>query len=296
MKTAKFQFVVTALLLLFITSCSKKPKVSSVDVTPSQITVSRGETSQFRAEIKGENNPPQNANWTIQGGTNGTIIDANGVLAVAINENLTTLTVTATSTIDSQKSGTAFVLVTSGVERVDVTPATVSVNKGKSQRFIATVVGNNLHSQNVSWTIQGGANGTSIDNGGLLTIVANETAKTITVTATSIDDSGKVGFVSVNVNEAIHPLVGFWDCTKNPMWGSKGGYWIFNNDGSGRSTIDDDFVFRWSTQNNNKLTLTDMGSNYIYSYKISGRTLDIYENGITFIGDEEPIMKFRKRN
>ena len=88
---------------------------------------------------------------------------------------------------------------------VSVNPATVTVEKGKTQQFTATVTGNNNPDQTVTWRVSGGITGTSISEDGLLSITAAETANTLTVIATSTADNSKSGTATVTVTEPPAP-------------------------------------------------------------------------------------------
>ena len=90
------------------------PTVTSVSVSPSPATVQKGGTQQFTATVSGTNNPAQTVRWTVTGGKTGTSISTGGLLTVISDETAATLTVTATSTVDTSKSGTAAVTVQAG--------------------------------------------------------------------------------------------------------------------------------------------------------------------------------------
>ena len=83
---------------------------------------------------------------------------------------------------------------------VMVTPETATVEKGKTQQFTATVVGQGEFDRTVTWSVIGGA-GTSVDANGLLTVGKNETAKTLKVRATSNADNKPFGEATVTVKE-----------------------------------------------------------------------------------------------
>jgi formylglycine-generating enzyme required for sulfatase activity len=124
---------------------------------------------------------------------------------VALDETATSLTVTATSTVDNTKSGTAVVTVIT-VSSVTVSPATKVVIKGGTQPFTAVVVGTGYPAQDVTWTVNSSA-GTTIDlTGGLLTVASGETATSLTVTATSTVDTGKSGTATVTVSPPVTDL------------------------------------------------------------------------------------------
>jgi len=176
------------------------PTVTTVVVAPPTVDVSRGNTQQFTATVNGTNTPPQTVNWTVTttaGGTAVSTINNSGLLTVANNETNTTLTVRATSTYDTSKSGTAEVTVTLPPVSVIVSPASATVAKCQAQIFTATVYDSNNPnpSQTVMWTVttSSGGNPVSTINSstGLLDVAYNETATTLIVRATSVADFTK---------------------------------------------------------------------------------------------------------
>jgi formylglycine-generating enzyme required for sulfatase activity len=178
------------------------PVVTGVTVSPPTESVNKGGTQTFTATVEGTGNPPQTVTWKVEGSSAGTAIDNVGVLAVALDETPGTLTITATSTVDTGKSGTATVTVSNfsvTVDTVTVNPGTTSVNKGGTQTFTATVAGTGNPAQTVTWKVEGGIAGTTISAGGILTVAAGETATSLTVTATSTVDNSKSGTGTVTV-------------------------------------------------------------------------------------------------
>ena len=92
------------------------PTVTSVSVSPNPATVQKGGTQQFTAIVSGTNNPAQTVSWSLSGAEKpGTSISTGGLLTVAADETAATLTVTATSTVDATKGGTATVTVQTDV-------------------------------------------------------------------------------------------------------------------------------------------------------------------------------------
>ena len=86
------------------------------------------------------------------------------------------------------------------VSTVAVKPSTASVAKGGSKLFTASVTGDGIVSDNVTWAVSGGAKGgTKITADGLLTVDKNESASSLTVTATSQQDVSKNGTSSVTL-------------------------------------------------------------------------------------------------
>jgi len=185
------------------------PSVTSVMVSPTTATVVKGGAQTFSATVLGTNNPDQTVEWSIveTGKHSDTGISEDGILAVSADETLTTLTVKAVSIIDTGKSATATVTVIAPspnqtVTSVTVSPSTVTVAKGGTQQFTATVTGTNDPPETVIWTVTqatGNLNGTSIDSTGLLTVHQNQNTTTLTVTATSTFDNSKKGTATVTV-------------------------------------------------------------------------------------------------
>ena len=107
---------------------SDSAPINDVTVIPATITVAKGRTLLFNAIVPGSYSA---FTWEVTGGGNGTSISTDGRLTVAANEPAATLTVKATSTADTSKSGTAIVTVTN--------PINYSVNDQTS--WIAAVNG-----------------------------------------------------------------------------------------------------------------------------------------------------------
>lgn len=90
---------------------------------------------------------------------------------------------------------------TPAVSDVAVTPSALTMGKGTSTQFTATVTNAGFASTGVTWSISGqqSAN-TRIDGQGRLYIAQDESATTITVTATSVFDAGKSNNATVTVS------------------------------------------------------------------------------------------------
>ena len=90
--------------------------------------------------------------------------------------------------------------VISSVLSVKVLPQTVMMRPGGRKAFQAIVYGNNSPSQEVTWSLSGNTSSlTTISEDGLLWISMDEKAKTLTVTATSVQDTTKSGTSEVTV-------------------------------------------------------------------------------------------------
>lgn len=87
------------------------------------------------------------------------------------------------------------------VSAVAVTPSALTMGKGTSTQFTATVTNAGFASTGVTWSISGqqSAN-TRIDGQGRLYIAQDESTSTITVTATSVFNTGKSNTATVTVS------------------------------------------------------------------------------------------------
>jgi endo-1,4-beta-xylanase len=110
--------ITLAMIISLITAgCSKdednEPTITSITISPSTTTVEKNASRTFTATVTGNNDPEKTVTWSIvqTNKNSGTTINASGVLYVAAAETLESLTVRATSTMDTSKSGEATVTV-----------------------------------------------------------------------------------------------------------------------------------------------------------------------------------------
>jgi uncharacterized protein YjdB len=174
-------------------------------VLPATANVEKGNQENFFANVQVIGGASTTVTWSIQGQQRaGTTIDSDGILSIAPDESATSITVKATSDFETTKFGTAIVTVTDVVEVISVTvsPATVSVQKGTTQQFTATVTAGGGASTTVTWSISGQLSpNTLINSTGFLTVAADETALQIMVVATSDFDGMKSGTATVTVTD-----------------------------------------------------------------------------------------------
>lgn len=89
---------------------SVAPGITSVTVSPSALTITAGQSAQVSANVVTTGFAPQTVTWSSN--TEGVTVSQNGVINVASTvAQATTATITATSTFDSSKKGTATVTV-----------------------------------------------------------------------------------------------------------------------------------------------------------------------------------------
>jgi len=184
--------------------------IVNVVVDPAEATLINGETLQFCAVVNGSNSLSKSVIWDVTGGVDGTNIDTAGLLTVAQDETAKSLTIKAISEADPLKEGIATLSIPVVVTSVQVSPASVILNNGETQQFSAVVEGSDNISQNVTWEVSGGVDGTSINPNGLLSIADSQTAGSLNVTAISVDDPNIIGVASVTI-----PLI-ITDLTVSP--------------------------------------------------------------------------------
>ena len=192
------------------------PIPDEVIISPANPSVRRGTSWQFSATVTGEGNPPQTVTWTVTGGGPGTSISSSGLLTVATNEPSSTLTVRATSTVNTSVFGTTTVNIENyyyygygyGYLSVIINPTNPSMQRGTNLHFSATVEGEGGPPQMVTWAVTGGGVGTNINSDGVLSVAANEPTSTLTIKATSTINASLFGTATVTITGSITPTGG----------------------------------------------------------------------------------------
>ncbi|WP_010255745.1 InlB B-repeat-containing protein [Treponema primitia] len=111
------------------------------------------------------------------------------------------LTVTGNVTLWARWVSTGGGTTTTGIT---VSPANVTVEKGKTQKFTVSINGTGNPSQSVIWSVEGGSVGTSVHSiTGVLSVAVDEITETLTVRATSSVDLEKSGTASVTLKETV---------------------------------------------------------------------------------------------
>ncbi|WP_285571605.1 right-handed parallel beta-helix repeat-containing protein, partial [Geothrix limicola] len=163
--------------------------ITSVTVSPTSASLNTGTQKQFTATVAGTGSYSSAVTWTAQRGT----VTSSGLYTAPATSGSDV--VTATSTADASKSASSSisVAVSASITSVAVSPATLSLNVGAQNQFIATVAGTGSYSSTVTWSAQRG----TITSSGLYTAPA--TSGSDVVTATSTADATKSGAASVTV-------------------------------------------------------------------------------------------------
>ena len=173
----------------------------AVAVTPSNASVqSKGKLS-FKAKLTGvRSGQSGDVSWSVREGASGGSIDASGNYTAPASAS--TAHVVATSVADPSKSAAATVEVTAApTVAVSISPSSTSVTAGDITTFSANVTGTTSgQSPDVSWSVQEGSAGGSIDGSGRYTAPGN--AGSFHVVATSVADTSKSATASVTVTAA----------------------------------------------------------------------------------------------
>ena len=171
-----------------ITVQSPASTITSIQVVCNPSTVNTSATSQCNATVNGSGNYSSAVTWSASGGT----VNASGVFTAPASAG--TATVTATSTQDPTKSGTASITVqspASAITSVHVVCNPSTVNASATSQCNATVNGSGNYSSAVTWSASAG----TINASGLFTAPA--ASGTATVTATSVQEPTQSGMATV---------------------------------------------------------------------------------------------------
>jgi len=188
------------------------PTITGVTATCAPTTVLTGSTSQCSANVSGTGSFASTVNWSVGGVTGGnstlgTITAAGLYTAPTAVPATNPVTIAATSTQDSTKSGSASITVTAPaptITAVAVVCAPVSVVATGTSQCSANVTGTGSFASTVTWSAGGIAGGNAtlgtITAAGLYTAPATVPATNpVTITATSTQDTTKSGTASITI-------------------------------------------------------------------------------------------------
>ncbi len=169
--------------------------ITSVLASCSPTSVVEQGTATCTAAVSGTGNYSAAVSWTASAGTINATTGAYTAPASAA-----TVTITATSTEDTTKSGTTTITVTAPVVAVTISPTSVSVPSAGTEQFTATVTG--TQTTGVTWSTTAG----TISTSGLLSLVGVASGTNVTVTATSVADTTKSASAQVSVTQRVITL------------------------------------------------------------------------------------------
>ena len=190
------------------------PTITSVTASCVPVSVQTNATSQCAATVTGTGSYSSTVTWSVGGvaggnSTVGTITSAGVYTAPSAVPATNPVSVTATSTQDTTKSGSASVTVTAPavpptITSVAASCAPASAQTGKTSQCTATVTGTGSYSSAVTWSVGGVSGGNStvgtITSAGVYTAPAAVPATNpVTVTATSTEDATKSGSATITI-------------------------------------------------------------------------------------------------
>lgn len=179
------------------------PNAMAVSITPSTASVQVTQTQQFTAKVKNYVSD-STVTWSVKGAKSTATTIQDGLLTIGTDETAGSIQVVATSKENTSIAATADVTV---IPAVAINPSNGSVYKGETQQFSILNLGVTQQASDYNWSIKaawGGLQaGTTITQDGLLTVDPNESAYSITVTATNKANSNLVYKASVNVEATL---------------------------------------------------------------------------------------------
>lgn len=169
------------------------PRVTSVAVTPGTASVLVGDQTQLAANVSAVNGAATTVTWQTSNASVATVSASGQVQGIAVGS----ASITATSTFDASKSGSAQVTVNPrpAVISVSIAPAAPTVVVGQNVALTATVAVVGGASTAVAW-VSSNPSTVTVSASGTITGVA---AGNASVSATSVADPTKSATVPVTV-------------------------------------------------------------------------------------------------
>ena len=167
-----------------------------ISIAPSQAVIILGESETFTVTTK----------------HTGFDIDVDPMAGCVRNDHEITCTPTldgtyalaVTATADTTKTATSTLSADKGITSVTPQPDSTSVAREGTVQLVVDVVTFGGADQTVIWSIEGNqALNTTIDENGLLTVSAGESAENLTIRAVSTEDAMKFGEVAITVNNPL---------------------------------------------------------------------------------------------
>lgn len=107
-----------------------------------------------------------------------------------------------TFSVSPFSNGVLFTTETPAITKVTVSPSTASIEKGQMLQLTSTVEGTGFIDKDVTYSIAGNNKATTtISANGLLKVGADETATSLTITATSVFDGSKKGTATISITQ-----------------------------------------------------------------------------------------------
>ncbi|HYW33409.1 MAG TPA: Ig-like domain-containing protein [Gemmatimonas sp.] len=167
------------------------PQIRSVTVTPTPVALFTGGTQALTAAVSADAGLATTVTWRTSNPTVATVSTAGVVTAISVGQS----TVTAVSTADTTKRGTAAITVNSRPLTVSIVQRSVSLNPGTTAQLTANVAADPGVNTAVTWT-SSTASVATVSGTGLVSGVA---VGTTLITAVSQFDATRRDTVTVSV-------------------------------------------------------------------------------------------------
>ncbi len=176
-----------------------------VTVSPQNQFIDTGTTVQFTAVV--QNAIDSSVTWSVSGlgcggSSCGTISTTGFYTAPSAAPSVPAISVTATSVEDTATSDSVTATIVSVSNGVTITPKTLTISRGATQQFSASVAGST--DQTVYWEVNGTRGGDSVhglisEGGVYIAPTTVPSPSTVTVTAVSFADATKSDTASVTI-------------------------------------------------------------------------------------------------
>ena len=175
----------------------------TVTISPTALTIVAGKSETFMATVVGSDNKA--VLWSVQEGAGGGSITDGGRYTAPTKPGV--YHVIARSKANADKKATAMVTVNAAEQPITITisPLTLTLETGRSETFTATVTGTD--NKAVTWSIQEGAKGGTITDGGRYTAPSVPGIYHVIATSKANGDRKAIATVTVKAPAIITILV-----------------------------------------------------------------------------------------
>ena len=199
-----------------LTPPSTPPAITSVSASCKPTSLQTGATSQCTAAVTGTGGYSSAVTWSVAtvpsgNSTVGTINNAGLYTAPGAVPTPNLVSITATSTEDTTKSGSTSVTITAALQSIQVTPAFPSIAVTQTQQFTATGTYSDSSTQNITSSVTWSSSSTpaaTINGSGLATSVAGGTT---TIKAASGSVNGSTSLIVTATAGTVSPAAGVTD-------------------------------------------------------------------------------------
>lgn len=215
----EWRVTVRALMPYEGVSVKTEPVPTGINVTAEVVSAlpGGGHEVQMHGVVRGEVGVRQDIIWTISNASDvssGTTITSTGLLTIAADETSDVIYVTGASAVDPSiccRCAIFTLMIKNLITGISLTAESIT---NSEIQFSATVLGKDTFSKNVRWSLSGAqSSGTKINTtSGNLRIDSNENANSLTVTATSTENTeikSITAVVRINTTDKTHTVSEF---------------------------------------------------------------------------------------